>query len=158
MPAAESSGLEMIPLSGSGPLTEVRSSARCPFIYSAAMISSNSLHWQSLTRSSIVSAMLDQLLTQSSPLSIAAVTFVALIARLLYSRYWTGLNHVPGPLFASFTNFYRLAVARGYRIEHWHIKQQERYVEFLRIGPRAVLYSVQAIRQPRGSMRSMLAS
>jgi hypothetical protein len=85
--------------------------------------------------------MIDQLLTHFSPLSIAAVTFVALIARLLYNRYGTGLNHIPGPFFASFTNFYRLAVARSYRPERWHIKLREQYGDFVRIGPRTVLCS-----------------
>ncbi|KAL1655321.1 hypothetical protein SLS61_002208 [Didymella pomorum] len=85
--------------------------------------------------------MIKEFLTRSSPLSIAAVTFVVLIARLLYNRYGTGLNHVPGPFFASFTSFYRLAVARGYRPERWHIKLHEEYGDFVRIGPRTVLCS-----------------
>ncbi|XP_014554537.1 hypothetical protein COCVIDRAFT_39630 [Bipolaris victoriae FI3] len=85
--------------------------------------------------------MIDQLLTDFLPLSIAGVAFVALIARLLYNRYGTGLSHVPGPFLASFTDVYRLAVVRGYRPERWHIKLHEQYGDFVRIGPRTVLCS-----------------
>ena len=85
--------------------------------------------------------MIEHLLTRFSPLSIAAVAFVALIARLLYNRYGRGLSHVPGPFLASFTDFYRLGVARGYRPERWHIKLRAQYGDFVRIGPRTVLCS-----------------
>lgn len=85
--------------------------------------------------------MIDQLLTGFSPLSIAGVAFVALIARLLYNRYGIGLSHIPGPFLASFTDVYRLAVVRGYRPERWHIKLHEQYGDFVRIGPRTVLCS-----------------
>jgi hypothetical protein len=129
------------PSAGSEPLAAPRNSARCPSICSTDLTSRPRRREQSLTRSTIVSTMIDQLLTHFSPLSIAAVTFVALIARLLYNRYGTGLNHIPGPFFASFTNFYRLAVARGYRPERWHIKLREQYGDFVRIGPRTVLCS-----------------
>lgn len=85
--------------------------------------------------------MIDQLLVRISPLSVAAFALVSLIARLLYNRYGAGLNNVPGPFFASFTNFYRLAVVRSYRPERWHISLHQKYGDLVRIGPRTVLCS-----------------
>lgn len=140
VPTAESS-VAINPLSGSVPLIQPRYNARCRCICFTALINHRKLRWQSLVRSKFLSAMIDQLLIRFSSLSIAAVAFVALIARLLYNRYGTGLNNVPGPFLASFTNFYRLAVARGYRPERWHIKLHQKYGDFVRIGPRTVLCS-----------------
>lgn len=85
--------------------------------------------------------MIELFLAQLSLSSIVAFSVVALVARLLYNRYGTGLNHIPGPFLASHTDFYRLAVARGYRPEQWHIKLHKQYGDFVRIGPRAVLCS-----------------
>ncbi|KAF1928792.1 cytochrome P450 [Didymella exigua CBS 183.55] len=85
--------------------------------------------------------MIEYLLAQLSPISIVALSVVALIARLLYNRYGTGLNHVPGPLLATLTDFYRLTVVRGYRPERWHIKLHEQYGDYVRIGPRTILCS-----------------
>lgn len=87
------------------------------------------------------SAMLEYFLTRLSPSSVVAYGTVVLIARLLYNKYGTGLNHIPGPFLASFTDFYRLAVARGYRSERWHIELHKQYGDFVRIGPRTVLCS-----------------
>ncbi|KAF9693475.1 hypothetical protein EKO04_008401 [Ascochyta lentis] len=85
--------------------------------------------------------MFGQILTQLSPSACVAFTIVALAARLLYNRYGTGLNHIPGHFFASFTDFYRLAVAREYRPEQWHIELYKQYGDLVRIGPRTVLCS-----------------
>lgn len=86
-------------------------------------------------------AMFRELLNQLSPSSIFAFTVVALAARLLYNKYGTGLNHIPGPALASFSNFYRFAVARGYRSERWHIELHKQYGDLVRIGPRTVICS-----------------
>lgn len=85
--------------------------------------------------------MFHELLTQLSPLYILTFGIVAFATRLLYNRYGTGLNHIPGPILASFTDFYRFAVARGYRPERWHIKLHEQYGDLVRIGPRTVICS-----------------
>lgn len=85
--------------------------------------------------------MIDDLLAKLSFSSVTTFSAVALLAWLLHNKYGTGLNHVPGPFLASFTDFYRLAVARGYRPERWHIELHKTYGDFVRIGPRTVLCS-----------------
>lgn len=85
--------------------------------------------------------MLEYVLARLSPSSFVTFSITALVAWLLYNKYGTGLNHIPGPFLASFTDFYRLAVARGYRPERWHIKLHKQYGDFVRIGPRTVLCS-----------------
>lgn len=85
--------------------------------------------------------MLGYFLAHLSNSFVVAVIVVAIAARLLHNKYATGLNHIPGPFFASFTDFYRLAVARGYHPERWHIQLHGRYGDFVRIGPRTILCS-----------------
>lgn len=85
--------------------------------------------------------MLDYVLKRLSISSVVALIVVAIAVRLLHNKYATGLNHIPGPFLASFTDCYRLAVARRYRPERWHIELQQRYGDFVRIGPRTVLCS-----------------
>lgn len=60
-------------------------------------------------------------------------------AHLLYNKFGTGLNHVPGPFFASFTDLYRLLVVWGRRPEKWHIQLHKTYGDYVRIGPRTVI-------------------
>jgi hypothetical protein len=76
----------------------------------------------------------------SLPLILGALLTV-LTARLLYNKYGTGLNRIPGPTWASFTDFYRLYVVWGRRPEQWHIQLHERYGHFVRTGPRTVICS-----------------
>lgn len=85
--------------------------------------------------------MFRELFNRISPYSIVTLSIVALVARLLFNKYGTGLNHIPGPFFASFTDFYRLSVARGYRPERWHIQLHAQYGDLVRIGPQTVLCS-----------------
>jgi hypothetical protein len=76
-----------------------------------------------------------------SPLAFLAICFVGLIAYLLNNRFGTGLNHVPGPFWASFTDIYRLYKVWGRRAEQWHIRLHQTYGPFVRIGPRTVICS-----------------
>ena len=85
--------------------------------------------------------MFHELLTQLSSYPIVIFSVVSLVVRLLYNKYWSGLNHVPGPILASFTDFYRLAITKGYRAERWHIQLHAQYDDLVRIGPRTVLCS-----------------
>ena len=80
-------------------------------------------------------------MNELSPSSVVAFGVIAFVARLLYNKYGTGLNHIPGPFLASFTDFYRFAIARGYRPERWHIELHNKYGELVRIGPRTVICS-----------------
>jgi hypothetical protein len=85
--------------------------------------------------------MFQEILARVSPSSIVAFSVFALVTRLLYNKYGNGLNHIPGPFFAGFTDFYRLSVARGYRPERWHIRLHQQYGDLVRLGPRTVLCS-----------------
>ncbi|KAH7410197.1 pisatin demethylase [Phaeosphaeria sp. MPI-PUGE-AT-0046c] len=84
-----------------------------------------------------VQYLLDNLLS----LNLLSVCVIAVAARLLYNKLGTGLNHVPGPFWASFTEFYRLSVVWGRRPERWNIRLHERYGSVVRIGPRTVICS-----------------
>lgn len=84
-----------------------------------------------------VQRILDNLLS----LNLLKVCIVALAARLLYNKFGTGLNHIPGPFWASFTDFYRFFVVRGRRPELWNIRLHEKYGPFVRIGPKTVICS-----------------
>lgn len=76
-----------------------------------------------------------------TPSLVVEFTVTALIARLLYNKYRSGLIHVPGPSFADFKDFDRLDVARRYHTKRWHIRLHQQHGDFVRIGPRAVLCS-----------------
>lgn len=64
---------------------------------------------------------------------------LVLLARLLYNGFCTGLNHIPGPFLACFTDLYRLFVVWGRRPEQWHISLHKTYGDLVRIGPRTVI-------------------
>ena len=76
-----------------------------------------------------------------SPTAFLTICFIALLAHLLYNRYRTGLNHIPGPALASLTDFYRLWIVWQRRPEQWHIRLHEEYGDLVRIGPRTVISS-----------------
>jgi hypothetical protein len=76
-----------------------------------------------------------------SPSLFLAICVIGLVAHLLYNKLCTGLNHVPGPFWASFTNFYRLLVVWERQPEQWHIQLHEQYGSLVRIGPRTVICS-----------------
>lgn len=57
---------------------------------------------------------------------------------LLRNKYGGGLNDIPGPFLAGFTNLRRLYVARGRRPETDHIRLHEKYGTLVRLGPRVV--------------------
>jgi hypothetical protein len=86
-------------------------------------------------------AMLQHLLVFPSLTPLLAICFTALTARLLYNRYGTGLTHIPGPFWASFTDLYRLYIVWGRRPEQWHIQLYRQYGDWVRIGPTTILCS-----------------
>jgi hypothetical protein len=85
--------------------------------------------------------LLQRLFDNLSPALFLIICATGLIAHLLYNKFCTGLNHIPGPFWASFTNFYRLCVVWGRRPEQWHIQLHKQYGPFVRIGPRTVICS-----------------
>ncbi|KAH7389969.1 pisatin demethylase [Pyrenochaeta sp. MPI-SDFR-AT-0127] len=85
--------------------------------------------------------MIGRIISELSPFSAVAFCATVLVAKLLYNKFGTGLNHIPGPFFAGFTDLYRLLVVWGRRPEIWHIALHEQYGELVRIGPRTVICS-----------------
>ncbi|KAH8725553.1 pisatin demethylase [Phaeosphaeriaceae sp. PMI808] len=85
--------------------------------------------------------MLQEFLGLLSPIALVTSCIALLTARLLYNKFGTGLNHIPGPFWASFTDIYRLSVVWGRRPDKWHIRLHEQYGEVVRIGPATVICS-----------------
>ncbi|KAF2031006.1 pisatin demethylase [Setomelanomma holmii] len=85
--------------------------------------------------------LLLQFLEHLSPLLIITILFPWVTAHLIYNKYGTRLNHIPGPFWASFSDFYRLYIVWGRRPERWHIQLHEQYGELVRIGPKTVICS-----------------
>jgi hypothetical protein len=85
--------------------------------------------------------LLQQLFENISPGFFLAICATGLVAHLLYNKFCTGLNHIPGPFWASFTDFYRLYVVWHRRPEQWHIQLHRQHGAFVRIGPRTVICS-----------------
>lgn len=98
--------------------------------YKTAPIDSRQIHHK-LT-------MFRDLFKQISLSSVLVVFVGALFVILLRNKYCTGLNHIPGPWLAGFTNFYRLFKVWGRRPELWHISLHKQYGDLVRIGPRTV--------------------
>ncbi|KIW33140.1 uncharacterized protein PV07_00011 [Cladophialophora immunda] len=63
------------------------------------------------------------------------------VVRLALNRYGTGINHIPGPALASFTDLWRFFVVWGRRPELKHIQLHEKYGPLVRLGPRVVSIS-----------------
>lgn len=62
----------------------------------------------------------------------------AILTRLLYNKYGHGLNNIPGPWLAGYTDLWRLFVVRGRRAQEIHIELHKKYGPAVRLGPRAV--------------------
>ncbi|RSL42791.1 hypothetical protein CEP54_015358 [Fusarium duplospermum] len=75
------------------------------------------------------------------PHSLATATLwllAGILLRLLVNKYGQGLNNVPGPWLAGFTDLWRLFIVRGRRAQEVHIELHKRYGPMARLGPRAV--------------------
>lgn len=62
----------------------------------------------------------------------------AILTRLLYNKYGHGVNNIPGPWLAGYTDLWRLFVVRGRRAQEVHIELHKKYGPAVRLGPRAV--------------------
>ncbi|KIW64809.1 hypothetical protein PV04_09717 [Phialophora macrospora] len=69
------------------------------------------------------------------------LTGLFLVARFGLNRYGGGLNHIPGPALAPFTNLWRFFVVWSRRPELAHIRLHEKYGPLVRLGPRVVSVS-----------------
>ncbi|WAO96068.1 Hypothetical protein NCS54_01372900 [Fusarium falciforme] len=61
-----------------------------------------------------------------------------ILLRLLVNKYGQGLNKIPGPWLAGFTDLWRLCIVRGRRAQEVHIELHKKYGPMVRLGPRAV--------------------
>ncbi|KAH7254430.1 hypothetical protein MRS44_016890 [Fusarium solani] len=61
-----------------------------------------------------------------------------ILLRLLVNKYGQGLNKIPGPWLAGFTDLWRLFIVRGRRAQEVHIELHKKYGPMVRLGPRAV--------------------
>ncbi|KAK4939243.1 hypothetical protein LTR10_020439 [Elasticomyces elasticus] len=73
--------------------------------------------------------------------SFAWTVALVLVLMALYNRYGHGLNHIPGPAIASFSDLWRLRQAQKRRPQLTHIKLHEDYGSVVRIGPHSVSVS-----------------
>lgn len=85
--------------------------------------------------------LLQYLLEPLSFRLVFTLCIVATLGRLLFNKYGTGLSHVPGPFWASFTDLWRFWIVWGRRPELVHIELHKKYGRLVRLGPRTVLVS-----------------
>jgi len=83
--------------------------------------------------------MLLESLSELRGLAIFGLLAALIFSQLLKNKYGNGVHHIPGPLLASFTDYWRLFVVWGRRPEATHIKLHEKYGDLVRIGPKTVL-------------------
>lgn len=81
--------------------------------------------------------ILERLIPQSFSTAVLWL-FGAILTRLLYNKYGHGLNNIPGPWLAGYTDLWRLFVVRGRRAQEVHIELHKKYGPAVRLGPRAV--------------------
>src|SRR6266542_4992029 len=72
---------------------------------------------------------------------LAPLLLAALTVRLLHNKYGTGINYVPGPLLAPFSDLWRFVVVAGRRPELKHIEMHRKYGKVVRLGPNVVSVS-----------------
>lgn len=70
-----------------------------------------------------------------------AILGIALIAYLLQQRFQKGLNRYPGPLLASFTNWWRFWDVYKRRPEVTHIRLHRQLGDVVRLGPNCLSFA-----------------
>lgn len=81
--------------------------------------------------------IVDQLLPRS-PGALMLWLLAGLLAKFTINRYGNGLNRIPGPWLAGFTDLFRLCIVWGRRPELWHITLHEKHGKLVRLGPNTV--------------------
>lgn len=64
--------------------------------------------------------------------------FFLLVGRMLWNRWYTGLNHIPGPLLQSLTQLPRVYQVWTGRIHEYDLQLHQKYGAIVRIGPKLV--------------------
>lgn len=72
---------------------------------------------------------------------LASLFLAALTARLLHNKYGKGINSVPGPPLAPFSDLWRFIIVAGRRPELKHIEMHQKYGKVVRLGPSVVSVS-----------------
>lgn len=60
---------------------------------------------------------------------------------LIKTKYSKGLNKYPGPLLASFTNWWRFFDVRAKRAEHTQIRLHRQHGDIVRLGPNVLSFA-----------------
>lgn len=81
--------------------------------------------------------IVDQLLPRSTG-ALGLWLLVGLLVKFTFNKYGYGLNKVPGPWLAGFTDLYRLFIVWGRRPELWHIRLHKKHGKIVRLGPNTV--------------------
>ncbi|KIX09656.1 uncharacterized protein Z518_00737 [Rhinocladiella mackenziei CBS 650.93] len=69
-------------------------------------------------------------------------TIILLLStRLIYNKYGHGVNHIPGPTLASFTDLWRLLITWSWRPENEHIRLHRKHGKLVRLGPKTISVS-----------------
>lgn len=85
--------------------------------------------------------LLDRLYDAFTISFVLQLCVAGIVVRLLYNRYANGINHIPGPFLASFTDLWRLWIVWKRRPEVVHIRLHAQYGSLVRIGPNTVIVS-----------------
>lgn len=81
--------------------------------------------------------MLLESLDMQQPLVVLILGITTILFYHLYRTY-SQLQHIPGPLIAKFTNFYRFFLARHGRLHLHQDRAHQRYGPAVRFGPNVV--------------------
>lgn len=81
--------------------------------------------------------IVDQLLPRSTGAFLLWL-LASLLVKFTINKYGNGVNRIPGPWLAGFTDLYRLCIVWGRRPELWHIKLHEQHGKVVRLGPNTV--------------------
>jgi hypothetical protein len=61
-----------------------------------------------------------------------------LLSYIVYTRYFTGLSHIPGPFIASISNFWKISAAWHEEMPQRNIALHRKYGSLVRIGPNMI--------------------
>lgn len=76
-----------------------------------------------------------------NPVNVFLTLVGVIIARLCYNKYGYGINHIPGPTFATYTNVWRMRDVMKGRAELTNIDLHQKYGKIVRVGPKCVSVS-----------------
>jgi hypothetical protein len=61
-----------------------------------------------------------------------------LITYIVYTRYFAGISHIPGPFSASISNFWKISAAWHQQMPQRNISLHRKYGPLVRIGPNMI--------------------